>query len=179
MTKKEKKLPAFQRPKRWFPTKDYKKVKKLKVFGLTTSNGKQLQFVVPMKLDSAQWGVFVKKKVTPFLRKVFPLMGSYNLLLDGEPMLHAPEAKGAYREAGITTLPGWPKYTPDLNPQENVWAQAEPKLRELESGRDSFEDWQKKVLKAISQYPSPQKLIGSMAKRCQDCLERKGAMLDC
>jgi len=178
MSKGEKKLPAFQRPKRWFPRKDWKKTRKLKVFGLTASNGKQLHFKVPSSLTAATWATFVKKRLGPFLKKTFPRLGSYNILLDGEKLLHAPEAKAAMREAGITTLEGWPKYSPELNPQEHVWARAEPCVRQLETGRDSFEAWEKKVLKAIGLYPSPEKLIASMARRCQDCSRRKGAMLD-
>jgi hypothetical protein len=178
MTEREKKLPAFQRPKRWFPRKDWKKTKKLKVFGLTTSTGKQLHFKVPIPLNAAIWATFVKKRLGPFLKKAFPRLGSYNLLLDGEKILHAPEAKAAMREARITTLQGWPKYSPELSPQEHVWTQAEPRTRQLETGRDSFEAWEKKVFQAIGHYPSPEKLIGSMARRCQDCINRRGAMLD-
>ena len=47
MTKAERRKPAFQRPKVWFAKKDWKRVKKQKVFGLTTSNGKKLCFLVP------------------------------------------------------------------------------------------------------------------------------------
>ena len=91
--------------------------------------------------------------------------------------MHAPAAKNAYKEFGITTLPKWPKYSPDLNPQENVWAWAENKLRELESSDNSFKVFEKLCLKAVGQYPSKDKLIGSMAKRVKLLLERQGAML--
>jgi transposase len=124
------------------------------------------------------WARFLKTKVAPFLKKVFPRKRSFNLLLDGEQILHAPEAKAVMRETRITTLPDWPKYSPDLNPQEHVWARSEPRLRELETGWDSFDAWEKKLFKAISQYPSPEKLVGSMARRCQECVTRGGAMLD-
>ncbi len=181
MTKKEKKLPAFQRPKKWFKQKDWKKTKKIKVFGLTTSTGKQLCFEVPFgknQFSAAKWAVYLKKRVAPFLKKKFPAKTSFHLLLDGEPLLHAPEAKRAMGEHGITTLKDWPGYSPELNPQEHVWSRAEPDLRALETGEDSFVDWKKKVFAAIRVYPSPEKLVGSMARKCADCLKRHGAMLD-
>jgi len=65
-----------------------------------------------------------------------------------------------------------------LNPQEHVWSRAEPELRESEADDESFEHWKKKVIKAVGQYPSAEKLVASMARRCKDCLARKGAMLD-
>ncbi len=178
MTKKEKHQPAFVRPKRWFPKKDYKKTRKQKVFGLTTSNGKTLAFLVPKPWSTEQWAASVRKRVAPFLKKAFPGLTSYNILLDGEALLHGPPAKAAFRAGNITIMPGWPKYSPDLNPQENVWAWAEKHLRELETGRDTFAVWQKKTLKAVNAYPSAGKLIASMAKRCQALRENKGAMLD-
>ena len=97
-----------------------------KVLGLTTSNAKQLHFKVPNPLNAVIWATFVKKKLGPFLKKAFPHLKSYNLLLDGEKLLHAPEAKAAMREAHITTLPGWPASSPELNPQEHIWSIAEP-----------------------------------------------------
>ena len=81
------------------------------------------------------------------------------------------------REGGVSTFPNWPKYSPDLNPQENVWARAEEDLRALEGEDDSFEDFQKTVLTATKAYPKKfaVKLVGSMAKRMKLVLTKKGA----
>ena len=105
MTKTEKKLPVFQRPKKWFPKKDYQTVKKAKVFGLTTSNGKSIEFLVPTPWDATVWAGFVRTKLGPFLKKCYPTATSFQILLDGEKLLHAPAAKNAYKEFGITALP--------------------------------------------------------------------------
>ena len=94
-------------------------------------------------------------------------------------MLRAPPAKRAYAAANITLLAPWPPYSPELNPQENVWSRAEPELRKLETGRDSFVPWQKKVFKAIGMYSGRHKLVAGMAKKIRDCIARDGAMLDC
>ena len=53
------------------------------------------------------------------------------------------------REASITVLPDWPKYSPDLNPQENVWPIAENILRAKEKDTDSFETFQKHCARAV------------------------------
>jgi len=50
----------------------------------------------------------------------FPNKRQFQLLLDGEPLLHAPPAKRAMQEFGITTLPDWPASSPELNPAEHV-----------------------------------------------------------
>ena len=181
MNAKEKKLPAFQRPKKWFDGKSYKKVKKVKFFGLTTSTGKQLSFEVPMgkgEYDGNKFAAHVRKKIGPFLKKCFPNKTSFQLLLDGEKVQHTAEAKRAMREFGISTLKDWPGYSPELNPQEHVWSRAEPDLRLLENGYDEFEPWKKKVHKAIQSYTGADKLVGSMARKIKDCLKRKGAMID-
>jgi len=78
MTEAESKQPAFQRPnkkKKWFPSKEWAKIRKMKVFGLTTSNGKQIFFEVPWGkaelggLDSDRWASFVRKKLGPFVKR--------------------------------------------------------------------------------------------------------------
>ena len=179
MTKAEKQKPAFVRPKRWFPKKQWKKVKKQKVFGLTTSNGKSLCFLVPPGYTTEKWAGDVRKRVGPFLKRSFPSLSSFQILLDGEPLLHGPAAKAAFKAWNIKCLPGWPKYSPDLNPQENVWSWSEDELRRQEADRDSFSDFQRKVLSCVNAYPeaSKKKLVRSMTKRCQLCIDKQGAMI--
>ena len=105
----------------------------------------------------------MKEKVGPFLKQAFPRKLSYQVLLDGEPLLHAPEAKAAMTSCKITALPHWPKYSPDLNPQENLWAWAEPKLREKEKAKDTFASFGDKVVATALSYPvaSASKLVPS------------------
>jgi len=176
MTDKEKHQPPFFAQRRWFPKKEWMLTKKQKVFGFCTSNGKILNFLVPKPWSTEQWAVAVKKKLVPFLQKAFPNRRTFTILLDGERLLHGPAAKAAMTAAGISTLPNWPHHSPDLNPQEHVWAWAEPRLREMETTSDTFEVFQKRCLKACNQYPAADKLVASMAKRMDMVLEKKGNM---
>ena len=108
-------------------------------------------------------------------KKAFPGKRDFVLLLDGEPLLHAPAARRSMANFNISVLPGWPKYSAELNPQENVWPIAERYLRDkLEKDGDSFETFQKNVEKAVHMYPSPGKLVGSMASRVKECLDKGG-----
>ena len=167
------------RPKRWFPKKQWKKVRKQKVFGLTTSSGKSLCFLVPPGYTTEKWAGDVKKRVGPFLKRSFPRLSSFQVLLDGEPLIHGPAAKAAFKALKIKCLPDWPKYSPELNPQENVWSWSEPELRKQEHDRDSFSDFQRKVVSTVNSYPeaSKVKLVRSMTKRLQECRDKKGAMI--
>ena len=179
MTEKEKHDPAFQRPKRWFKKSDWKKTKKQKVFGFTTSTGLKLAFLVPHPWSSEQWAVEIRNRVAPFLRSAFPGRRRFQVLLDGEAVIHGPAAKAAMAEARIDVLPGWPSYSPDLNPQENVWSWAEDRLRDIEKDSDTFGDFQIKVMRAVSEYPieSGVKLVPAIGKRLGEVIEANGAAL--
>ena len=174
MTKTEKKLPAFQRPKKWFKKQDWMKVKKQKVFSLTTSNGKSVSFLIPSPWNAEVWAGLLRTKLAPFLKKAFPNKTSFVILLDGEKIFYAPAAKKAMRDNDVSVLKGWPANSPDLNPQEHVWGWAEEKLRELETTGMPFSAWRLKCLEAVKAYPSKQKLVGSMAKRVKMLIHKKG-----
>ena len=122
MTKAERKKAKFQRPKKWFAKKLYKLTRKQWVFGMTTSNGKSLQFLVHTPRTGEQWAKDIKAKVVPFLKKSFPGKTSFQILLDGETLLHKPVAKAALTLGGVKVLPGWPAHSAQLNPQEHVWS---------------------------------------------------------
>ena len=150
MTEAERFKPAFLRPKRWFKQKDYKKTLRFSVFGLTTSNGRTLVLPWPPGTTAEMFAVMVKKRIVPFLRKSFPARETFQLLLDGEKVFHAPVAKAVFDSANIKSkLSDWPASSPDLNPQEHVWAWAEPRLRKLEQEKGTFETFKKQVLQAV------------------------------
>ena len=179
MTAEEQHQAAFQRPKKWFKASEWKRTKKQKVFGFTTSTGQRLAFLVPHPWTTEQWAVEITNRLSPFLRSQFPGRRSFQILLDGEALLHAPAAKAAMAAAGITVLPGWPSYSPDLNPQENVWSWAEDRLRDIELDTDDFGQFQIKVMRAVNDYPleSGVKLIPCIGKRLKEVIEKGGAAL--
>ena len=97
------------------------------------------------------------------------------MLLDGESILHTAEAKIAMKEHGVRILPRWPSHSPDLNPQENVWAWAEKDLRRAEKKEDTFTTFKWRVAHVSKRYPNSAALVPSMAKRIAECMKRKGA----
>ena len=113
--------------------------------GLTTSTGLQLICHVPMRLDSKEWVKILRRRVGPFMRSAFPERSKCTILFDGETLLHTDDAKAAMRQAGLRALPAWPSHSPDLNPQENVWAWAEPHLRKAEAKADTFAKFKQRV----------------------------------
>ena len=178
MNEKERHQAAFQRPKRWFPKSEWKLTKPQKIFGMTTSNGQMLAFLIPSPFDASVWAKLVRTKVAPFLRRSFPSRASFKILLDSEQIFHAPIAKEAYRECNIEILAGWPKYSPELNPQENVWPLAETALRKKEGdGGETFEEFQQLALAAVREYVGAKNLVGGMVSRIKECLDSNGAYM--
>ena len=164
------------KPSQMFPRKEYKRnVRKSKVLGFTTSSGKTLFVLCPQPWCSEAFARIVRRRVGPFFRAAFPQKRRIRVLLDSEPLLHAGPAKEALAEFGIEALPDWPKYSPDLNPQENVWGWVEEALRAEEERSDSHADFCKKLFRVARRYPASS-LIASMHDRVQAVLASKGAM---
>ena len=130
----------------------------------------------PQPWNSAAYARLIRQRVGPFFRSSFPGRASIRILIDGEPLFHTDLAQAAYAEFGMQVLPGWPKYSPDLNPQENVWSWVEQELRKEEKRADTFETFCKKMIMASRRYPAGSALIPSMAQRLEAVLNAKGGM---
>ena len=99
MTVGERKKPAFSRPKKFFKRKELRGTQKCKVFGFTTSSGRQLAVAVLLPFTSKDFAVVVRRRLGPLLRAEFPSRRHFRILLDGEPLLHDPPAKVASRNS--------------------------------------------------------------------------------
>lgn len=178
MSKKEKTKSAFLKPKyHIFKRSEYKKCSKAKVFGLTTSNGRSLVVPCPLHPTSADFIKMLKDRVQPFLAEVFPHRSSYTLLLDGESIMHTAEAKAALKECGVRLVSPWPAHSPDLNPQENVWAWTEKMLRKAEQKTDTLQVFKRRIVQVSMSYKGKDKLVPSLAGRMERCLALNGGKI--
>ena len=176
MKKAERTKPNFMKPRnKLFDRKTYKQASKAKVFGITASDGSSMVCPSPLHPTSKDWVKLFRGRVVPFLRDVFPDRRHITVLLDGEKLMHTDEAKAAMRESGVRVLQGWPSHSPDLNPQENVWAWALGRLRKTEKRRDSLATFKWRIVDVSKQYPGGPKLVPSMRRRVALCIQRKGA----
>ena len=91
-------------------------------------------------------------------------------------MLHTDEAKLAFAQFGISAMADWPKYSPDPNPQENVWSWAEKSLRRTEKKSDTFAIFCRKLPRVVRRYPSAEALTPRIANRVKAMLKHGGAM---
>ena len=178
MTVGKRTKPAVLRPKRPFKRTEIMRTQKGEVFGFTTSSGRQLAVVVPRPFTSEEFAVVVRQHLGPLLQAEFPLRRHHRILLDGEPVLHAPPAQGAFAQFGIEVqvLPNWPPYSPDLNPEEHVWAWVLEQLKRPEHETTSFAASRAKLVSLVHCYPSKSKLVASMSGRLDQCIEHEGAM---
>ena len=68
-------------------------------------------------------------------------------------------------------------YSPDLNPQENVWPWIEKELRKREHKTDTFAIFKRKLASAASAYPNSSALVLSMQRRVALCIKYNGDMI--
>ena len=113
--------------------------------------------------------------MAPFLAAFFPSRSTYTLLLDGETIMSTKEAKEAMQACGVRMLPGWPAHSPDLNPQENVWAWTEKHLRKAEKDTDTLTVFKRRILDITKRYEGKEKLVPPMVERLALCRKLKGA----
>ena len=63
------------------------------------------------------------------------------------------------RRESVALLKNWPSKSPDLNPQENVWAWAAEDVRKSERKRDTVAVFKRRVAASCQRYPSKLTLV--------------------
>ena len=135
----------------------------------------------PMGTTSKHFTLKIKRQIIPFLRQQFPGRTSFQLMLDGERLLHAAPAQAAFATANIASKMGnWPSSSPDLNPQENVWPWAEDRVHFLEARGGTLDSFRGKCLRAVREYPvaSAKKFLRGMPGRSDKVLKNGGGAID-
>ena len=100
---------------------------------------------------------------------------------DGERALHSPPAMSAYATVGVQ-CGKLPPSSPDLNPIENVWAMLNSRLASTKPAAwESEKAFRVRVRNAVLWLNSSRgavlkRLISSMPRRVEACVEVKGAM---
>ena len=68
-------------------------------------------------------------------------------------------------------------YSPDLNPQENVWPWLEANLRDSEKDADDFKTFLRRLNAVSKRYPHAENLVPSLAGRVAKCLALSGGAI--
>ena len=141
--------------------------------GMTTSTGRSFAMSSPQNPTSRDW-VKMIPRIAAFLQEEFPDLASHCILLDGETLLHTEEAQNAMGAHGLRVLPDSPSTSPDLIPQENVWAWVRNDLRKSERKRDCFSVCKRRFLHSAHQYKGKSNLVGSLSKRMTLRIKKQG-----
>lgn len=129
-------------------------------------------------LDGSVTGVShvetLRHHAIPTLRRMFPLGDCWFQEDNARP--HTAKVATAFREKNaLYTLP-WPSQSPDLNPIENLWAEAKRSLhnqKKKPSNVAELEKCVKKLWKAIPR-ETIENLVDSMPRRIQAVIAAKG-----
>jgi hypothetical protein len=124
-------------------------------------------------VNALEYQHILREHLLPAARRLFK-GGKWQLLHDSAKP-HTAKATQAFLKCRAQVVALWPANSPDLNPIENLWSWVRRRINKMHvTDMDSLKA---AVFKAWSQIPAAllRELAGSMTKRLQLVVERKGA----
>ena len=154
-------------------------MKKVKLLAFTCSSGDKWCTVCPSPRDNERFAEIIEDDFAPWLPGIYPDKQELRILLDGERLFRAPKPKKAFADAHIKVLEDWPPRSPDFNPQENVWAWTEARLRKAEPDDEPYDDFVVRLQEVMDTVPSQmcKNPVMSMHTRMAKVLENKGGRI--
>lgn len=143
------------------------------VWGALSTKGFYLKILPSGSINSEKYCATVKEFL-PFANNLFP--NGWILQQDGATAHTARGTKAWFERNNVTVLQ-WPPNSPDLSPVENVWQILKDEVEKVSPSsvvelRHEIEQSVRKVTQ-----PLQVKLMESMRKRFQVCLEQKGGLV--
>jgi transposase len=146
------------------------------VWGCFCGTGLGPLVLVEGKLNHLGYIELLEKNLLPWIYSKFNHR-KYFFQHDNAPVHTAKGVKTWISENNIKMLPNWPAQSPDLNPIENLWDTLQKQVRNRDQRPANIHELYAALQEEWERIPrhTYRKLINSMPKRVDECIEKQGA----